>query len=201
MGRKPTRKRKHIYLSIAGLILLSLLGCASVEKTTVKVEVSTASAKAKEMTDTGAPCLETREGERENAVAPGDAKEQERAKEDINAHEHLLRGQKLFIQGDYEGSLKEYKKVLSVSANRPPADEALFDMGLIYAHPGNPKRNLAMSLSVFQRLMKDYPHSPWAEQAKIWADVFQENETLKQVIEKSKQVDIEIEEKKREKAR
>lgn len=199
MGRKPTRKGKHIYLSIAGLILLSPLGCATLEKTTVQVEVSTASAETKETT--GTPCLETREREKMGTVAPGGAKEQERAKEDIKTHEHLLRGQKLFIQGDYEGSLKQYKEVLSLSANRTPADEALFNMGLIYAHPGNPKRNLATSLSVFQRLMKDYPQSPWAEQAKIWAELFQENETLKQVIEKSKEVDIEIEERKRGKAR
>jgi len=189
MGRKPTRKGKHLYLSIAGLILLSPLGCATIEKTTVQVEVSTASVETKEVTDTG------------TAAAPGGSKEQERTKEDIMAHEHLLHGQKLFIQGDYEGSLKEYKEVLSLSANRTPADEALFNMGLIYAHPGNAKRNLATSLSVFQRLMKDYPQSPWAGQAKIWAELFLENETLKQVIEKSKQVDIEIEERKREKAR
>jgi tetratricopeptide (TPR) repeat protein len=199
VGRKPTRKGKYIYLSIAGLILLSPLGCATIEKTTVQVEVSTAPAETKEAT--GTPCLETREPERMGTVAPGGAKEQDRAKEDIKAHEHILRGQKLFIQGDYEGSLKEYKEVLSLSANRTPADEALFNMGLIYAHPGNAKRNLATSLSVFQRLMKDYPQSPWAEQAKIWAGLFLENETLKQVIEKSKQVDIEIEERKREKAR
>jgi tetratricopeptide (TPR) repeat protein len=201
MGRKPTRKGKHLYLSIAGLILLSPLGCATIEKTTVQVEVSTASVETKEVTDTGTSRLKTGEPERMGAAAPGGSKEQERTKEDIMAHEHLLHGQKLFIQGDYEGSLKEYKEVLSLSANRTPADEALFNMGLIYAHPGNAKRNLATSLSVFQRLMKDYPQSPWAGQAKIWAELFQENETLKQVIEKSKQVDIEIEERKREKAR
>ncbi len=199
MGRKPTRKGKHIYLSIAGLILLSALGCGSVEKTMVQVEIRTAPAETKKMADKGLPRLETKE--REGAVAPGGREEKERAKEDFEVREHLLRGQKLFIQGDYEGSLKEYKEVLSLSANRTPGDEALFKMGLIYAHPQNRKRNLEMSLNVFQRLIKDYPESPWTEQAKIWREVFQENETLKQVIEKSKQIDIEIEQKKREQAR
>jgi len=177
------------------LIFLSLFGCAAVEKTTVRVEVSTASVEAKEMTKTGTSLLETREGEETSAVV------QRATKEDIKINEHLLRGQKLFIQRDYEMSLKEYKKVLSLSANRPPGDEALFRIGLIYAHPGNPKKDFAMSLSAFQKLTKDYPQSPWAQQAKIWAELFQENETLKKVIEESKQVDIEIEEKKREKAR
>jgi hypothetical protein len=57
-------------------------------------------------------------------------------------------------------------------------------------------------------LIKDYPQSPWSEQAKIWTAVLQENEklnqtieNLNQVIEKSKKVDIQIEEKKREYAK
>lgn len=53
----------------------------------------------------------------------------------------------------------------------------------------------------FRRLIRDHPKSPLAEQAKAWIDVLQENERLNQVIEKSKRVDIEIEEKRREKAK
>ena len=81
-------------------------------------------------------------------------------------------------------------------------------MGLIYAHPGNPKRDYGKSLSYFKKLMKDYPQSPWSELAKAWTGMIQENERLNQTveklnqtIEKSKQVDIEIEEKKREKGK
>ncbi len=48
MGRKPAGPRKCIYLSIAGLIFLSLFGCAALEKTTKRIEVSTASAETKE---------------------------------------------------------------------------------------------------------------------------------------------------------
>ncbi len=201
MGRKPTRKGKHIFLSVAGLILFSLLGCITVEKTTVQLEVSTASPDTKEMTDTGTPGFKMGEQERANSVDAEVAKEREQANEDTEVHEHLLRGQELFIQGDYEGSLKEYKEVLSLSANRPPADRALFNLGLIYADPRNPKRNLGMALDAFQRLKKDYPQSSWAEQAKIWGELFQENQTLKQLIEKSKQVDLDIEEMKRERAK
>jgi TolA-binding protein len=81
-------------------------------------------------------------------------------------------------------------------------------MGLILAHPGNSKKDYAKSLALFKRLMKDHPRSPWTEQAQAWVGVLQENEKLSRsieelsrVIEKSKQVDIEIEEKKREKAK
>jgi tetratricopeptide (TPR) repeat protein len=117
------------------------------------------------------------------------------------ARDHLLRGQKLLAQGDYEGSLAENQKVLALSTHRPPEDEALFNMGLIYAHVDNPKKDYGKSLDYFKRMMKGYPKSPFVEQAKIWMGVLQENEKLNQIIEKSKQVDIEIEEKKREKSK
>jgi hypothetical protein len=62
---------------------------------------------------------------------------------------------------------------------------------------------------------KEYPQSAWTEQAKIWvpvmqesenvkriaANLTQENDRLKRMIEESKKVDIQIEEKKREQAR
>ncbi len=115
--------------------------------------------------------------------------------------EALMRGQNLLAQGDYEGSLKENQKALSLSADQAPGDEAVFNMGLIYAHSANSKKDYRKALSFFSRLIKDYPKSPLLEQAKIWVGVLQANERLTQVIEKSKQVDIEIEEKKRLKER
>ncbi len=117
------------------------------------------------------------------------------------AYENLLRAQRLLAQGDFEGSVIENQKVLSSAGHKPPEDEALFNLGLIYAHSGNPKRDYTKSLDFFRRLVKDQPKSPLVEQAKVWIAVLQENEKLNQVIEKSKQVDLEIEEKKREKAK
>ncbi len=122
--------------------------------------------------------------------------------------ESFLLSQKLLAEGNYEGALKENQRIFSLSGQNPPGDKALFNMGLIHAHPGYPKRDPAKSLALFRRLIKDYPQSPWAQQAKTWVAVLQENEKLgrsiedlNRVIEKSKQVDIEIEEKKREKAK
>jgi len=122
--------------------------------------------------------------------------------------EPFLLSQKLLAEGNYEGALMENQRILSLSGQNPPADEALFNMGLIHAHPGYGKKDTTKSLALFKRLIKDYPRSPWVEQAKTWVGVLQENEKfrhsieeLNRVIEKSKQVDIEIEEKKREKAK
>jgi len=125
-----------------------------------------------------------------------------------NARNPFLLSEKLLAEGNYEGALMENQRILSLSGPNPPGDEALYNLGWIQAHPGNPKKNYAKSLAFFKRLIKDYPGSSLVEQAKIWVGVLQDNEKLSRsveelslVIEKSKQVDIEIEEKKREKAK
>lgn len=129
------------------------------------------------------------------------------------ARESFQRGQRLFANGDYDGALRENQKALSLAANQPPADEALLQMALIYAHPGNPKRDQRRALALFRRVIQEHAKSPLAEQAKVWIGILQSNEKLTQAIEKlthaneklteqmekSKQVDLEIEEKKRKK--
>jgi len=119
--------------------------------------------------------------------------------------EYLITAQKLLDQEDYEGSLKENQKVFPLHGNVPPGDEALFNIGLIYAHYGYPKRDYQKSLDHFKRLVKVFPQSPLVGKAKIWIGVLQESERfsreveeLNKAIKKSKQVDIEIDEKKRE---
>ena len=120
----------------------------------------------------------------------------------------LLNGRDLLSQGKYEDAIKVIHKVLAASPRHPLEENALFQLGLIYAHYGNPKRDYSKSLGYFRRLTKDYPQSLWSELAKTWMGMVQENEKLNQTveklnqtIEKSKQVDIEIEEKKREKGK
>lgn len=124
------------------------------------------------------------------------------------AREAVRRGQKLLGQGDYEGALREQQQALSLSMGRPPADEALFHMGLIYAHSGNPKKDYRKALGYFRSLTRDYPGSPLLEQAKIWVGVLeaserlaQANEKLNEMLERLKKVDVDIEQKRREKGR
>jgi tetratricopeptide (TPR) repeat protein len=157
--------------------------------------------------------------------------------------QHLIRAQKLLAQGDYETALEENQEALSLSANSAPGDEALYNMALIYAHPGNPKKNNVKSIATFKRLAKEYPKSAWTEQGKVWTHLIQEsenakraattvsrendklkqendklrhendkikpendklkqeNDKLKRMIEESRKVDLEIEEKKRDNVR
>jgi tetratricopeptide (TPR) repeat protein len=95
----------------------------------------------------------------------------------------LERAAQLFKQGDYDGSLKENQRVLSHAGKNPPGDRALFNMGLIYAHGENPKKDYDNSLLFFSNIIMDYPQSPLVEEVKIWIRVLRENEKLKEVIE------------------
>ncbi|MGC1456401.1 MAG: tetratricopeptide repeat protein, partial [Nitrospirota bacterium] len=83
---------------------------------------------------------------------------------------------------------------LALSPKSPPGDEALFYMGLIYVHYGNLKKDYSKALTFFRRVAKEFPQSLRAEEAKIWVGVLE-------AIEKAKQVDIQIEEKKKELAK
>ncbi len=104
----------------------------------------------------------------------------------------ILRARKLFDLGDYAGSLEETQKILSRSSNNGPRDHALFTMGLIYTHAENPQRDLEKALYSFRTVLKEYPQSPLAGEAKVLVGVLQENEKLTQVIQKFKQENEEL---------
>ncbi len=93
-------------------------------------------------------------------------------------------------QHDFEGALREGQEAIALAPNGPPGDEALFDMALVFAHYANPKRDYRKSIGLFSRVVKEFPRSPRVEEAKIWIGVLES-------IEKAKQVDVDIEERKK----
>jgi tetratricopeptide (TPR) repeat protein len=101
--------------------------------------------------------------------------------------EALAAGNSLFARGDFDESLNTYQKVLVAARDKPPADLATYNMGLIYAHPKNPKRNLRKAMDAFDRIIRMYPDSPWVEQAEVWRGVLNDTEESKQEVEKAKQ--------------
>ena len=196
MGGKRSGARKPIYLCVALLIFLSPLAC------------SLGKMMSTEMVDT-----------------TGD-----------EASAHLVLGKTYLAQGEYGSALKESEKVISLAGKNVPVDEALFYMGLIYAHPANSARDYGKAMVLFRRLIRDYPGSPLVEQAKTMVGLLQENdkldnttdklnkmidgqkktvdrlnntideqkktiERLNGIIDELKQVDIGVEQKKRERAK
>lgn len=109
----------------------------------------------------------------------------------VQEYGHLSLGKRLLDSGDFKGSLVENQKVLSRFPNAPPGDSALFNMALVYAHYRNPARDYNKSIVYFKRLITEFPQSTLLEQAKVWIEVLE-------TMEKAKQVDIEIEKKRKE---
>ena len=141
MGGKRTGPWKYVYLCLAGLIYLSLTGCAVFQEVKVRGDV----------------------------------------------HDHLERGQRLLAEGDFQGAQVAMEQVLSLSPQRPPEDEALLGLGLIYAHFGNAKKDYKKAVGYFNRLMTSYPKTLLGEQAKIWANLLQENENLNRSLQDAQQ--------------
>jgi len=107
---------------------------------------------------------------------------------------YLMQTDELIKINNFKKALDVNQKALSIPSNEHRYDEILFNIGLIYAHHDNPEKNYKVSIEYFERLIKEYPESPLIDQAKVW-------QGLLDVIEKSKQVDIEIDQKKKELAR
>jgi TolA-binding protein len=107
------------------------------------------------------------------------------------AGNHLTDVRSYLAAGDFEGAMEASQSALDRSPKEPPGDEALMNLGLISAHYGNPKKDYKKAQAYFTRLVREFPNSPLAEEAKIWVSVLQS-------FEKAKQVDIEIEKKKKE---
>ncbi|MBN2538872.1 MAG: tetratricopeptide repeat protein [Deltaproteobacteria bacterium] len=105
--------------------------------------------------------------------------------------DHMHMGDRILSQGDTDQSLKEYQKVISLSPHEPPADRALFNIGLIYAHPENSHKDYEKSITFFKRMIDEFPKSSLVVDATVWIDALQ-------VIEKGKQFNISlVKEKKR----
>lgn len=195
MDRKRVGTREHFFCVAAVLISFLLIGCVTTEVKQQEPE------KLQLSVEPIHPAV---------VLAP-QKKEQPRDE----SKEHLLKGKQLLAMGQYEASIRELLRVIPIAPNGPPGDEASFAIGLIYAYSKYQKKDHGKAVSSLTKIIKEYPHSNWSGHAKILLDLIQENERLrkasaeasheneklKNMIEQSKKVDIEIEEKKREKAR
>lgn len=86
------------------------------------------------------------------------------------------RTEALLAQGNYEAAFKENQKI--VAEGKGPRDVALFNMGRISAHSSNPKKDYSRALRSFKTMVKVYPQSPLAEQARLWIQVLEEHQEV-----------------------
>ena len=70
-----------------------------------------------------------------------------------------------FSQGNYKASLSKYQHIIE---KYPTAgDRVLFEMGIIYAYPGNEQKDYQKSLECFQKLINDYPGSGYRKDSEM----------------------------------
>ena len=94
----------------------------------------------------------------------------------------------LFHQGSYTASLDKYSEITEKYPAK--ADRALFEMGIIHAHPKNQQKDYQKSLECFQKLIKDYPGSEYRQNSEMM--IFNiRNVALKDTTIAAQQVQIE----------
>jgi outer membrane protein assembly factor BamD (BamD/ComL family) len=94
----------------------------------------------------------------------------------------------LFSQGSYEASLGKYQQIIEKYPKA--ADRVLFEMGIIYAYPGNEQKDYQKSLEYLQKLIKDYPESGYRKDSEMM--IFQiNNVTMKDKTIAAQQTQIE----------
>jgi tetratricopeptide (TPR) repeat protein len=94
----------------------------------------------------------------------------------------------LFHQGSPAASLDKYSEIIEKYPAK--ADRALFEMGIIHAHPKNQQKDFQKSLECFQKLIKDYPGSEYRQDSEMM--IFNiGNVALKETTIAAQQVQIE----------
>ena len=108
------------------------------------------------------------------------------------AKTHLVLGRKYFAEGNFASALEENEKVLFLAGRNTPIDEALFSIALIHAHFDNLARDYGKSLTTLRKLIKDYPKSPLAQQAKVIVGLIQNNNSLNRRVERLNSIITEL---------
>ncbi len=97
---------------------------------------------------------------------------------------------KIVEENKFEEAVKKNMQVLEEANNKKPADEALYNLGLIFAHADNPDKDFKKSQTYLSLLTEQFPDSEFAEEAQVLLGLFD-------TIEKIQQIDIEIEQQKK----
>ncbi|MGD8256545.1 MAG: hypothetical protein PVG70_10200 [Desulfobacterales bacterium] len=93
----------------------------------------------------------------------------------------LVKARYLMTDGNYHAALVTSQKVFD-QYPQSLADQALFMMGWIYAHPESPDHNYQKALNHFQRITEFYPESELKADARLWSLVILE------IVEKEKEI-------------
>jgi len=106
------------------------------------------------------------------------------------ANQLLLEAKLSFSVGDFLTSLKKNQEMLNRFPQKY-GSHALYMMGLIYANPENTYVNYEISIHFFKKLVKEYPDSVFKDKAKIWIWLLNQNmDYAEKVDKKNKRIDL-----------
>ena len=71
----------------------------------------------------------------------------------------------LFHQGSYAASLDKYSEITEKYPAK--ADRALFEMGIVHAHPKNPQKDFQKALECFQKIINDSQGSEYRQNSEM----------------------------------
>lgn len=121
--------------------------------------------------------------------------------------------------GDYKRFLTENRQVLTHCSKGPECETALFNLGFVHAYAKSPYHNPSKALQYFDALSQKYPHSPSAAAGRVWSTLLRDNmaleerrrrlqtelrakegtmRTLREQLDRSRALDLQIEQKERE---
>jgi hypothetical protein len=127
--------------------------------------------------------------------------------------------QRVIENGDYRGFLVENQRNLSACGGWIACDVTLFNLGFVYAYPQSPYRDPRKARRYLRELYSKFPQSPWASQAQVLLAFLNERVGLEEAqrqlrtdlrtrdaalrklrgqLDRSREIDIEIEKKERE---
>ena len=125
---------------------------------------------------------------------------------------------KVMETGDYRGFLAENQRQLLACGGWIECDIILFNLGFIYAYPQSPYRAPQKARQYLRELQRRFPQSPWASQGRVLLAFMNEQVGLEEAqrqlrgglrsrdaairklqgqLDRSREIDIEIEEKER----
>jgi TolA-binding protein len=106
-------------------------------------------------------------------------------------HDPVIMAHRIGIDRDFEGAVQRNLQILKQMGKKSPADVALYNLGLIFAHIDNPFKDYKKSQAYFSLLIKEFPRSSLVDETRVWLGLFE-------VIEKMQQIDIDIEQQKKQ---
>ena len=108
---------------------------------------------------------------------------------------HVEKPRKQIIENnDFINATASNIQMLNLAGGDKPADKAMYNLGLIYAHLDNPEKDYKKAQAFFYNLIEQFPESEYTEEAGIMLG-------LLDIIDKIQQIDIELQQKRRKLSR